>query len=329
LLVAENEPQHVRLVRPERDGGHGLDAVWNDDFHHSARVALTGRREAYYRDHRGAAQELVSAAKYGFLFQGQRYGWQERPRGTLTRGVEPPAFVCFLENHDQVANSAAGERLATLTGGARLRAMTALLLLGPWTPMLFQGQEHGSTRPFLYFADHAGKLASEVRRGRGEFLRQFGTIAAADMRDRLDEPGATGTFARCVLDPRERRLDAPLVLLHRDLLEVRRKDPVLSQQGAHGLDGAVIGRDAFVLRWFAPDGLDRLLVVNLGPDLRAGSLAEPLVAPPPGHRFALHLSTEAPRYGGGGTPEPLTSSGVEIVGQSALLLAPVADPGSS
>lgn len=329
LLVAENEPQHVRLVKPERDGGYGLDALWNDDFHHSARVALTGRREAYYSDHRGTAQELVSAAKYGYLFQGQRYAWQKKPRGTPTRGVDPAAFVCFLENHDQVANSTRGERLASLASPARLRAMTALLLLGPWTPMLFQGQENGSATPFLYFADHAGKLAHEVRAGRAEFLRQFPTIAAHDMRDRLDDPGALATFERCRLDPRERRENTPLRTLHRDLLELRRSDVVLSLQAEHGLDGAVIGPDAFLLRWFSPDGLDRLLLVNLGSDLRAGSIAEPLLAPPPEHRWMVLLSTESPRYGGGGTPEPLTAQGVEIVGLAAMLLAPVQGGGSA
>jgi maltooligosyltrehalose trehalohydrolase len=202
--------------------------------------------------------------------------------------------------------------------------MTALLLLGPWTPMLFQGQEHGSTAPFLYFADHRGDLAHSVRRGRADFLRQFSSIAAGDMRDRLGDPGAPATFERCKLDPRERREDGPVVALHRDLLELRRTDAVLRRQGADGLDGAVIGRDAFVLRWFAPDGLDRILLVNLGPDLRAESLPEPLLAPPAEHEWTLLFSSESPRYGGGGTPEPLTGRGVTVLGRSAALLAPAA-----
>ena len=108
FLVAENEPQHVRMVRALEDGGFGLDALWNDDFHHSAVVAVTGRQEAYYSDHRGTPQELVSAAKYGYLFQGQRYAWQKQPRGTPTRGLPPSTFVNFIENHDQVANSGDG-----------------------------------------------------------------------------------------------------------------------------------------------------------------------------------------------------------------------------
>ena len=86
VIVAENEPQDTRLVRPIAEGGYGLDALWNDDFHHSAMVALTGRAEAYYSDTRGEPQEFISAAKYGYLFQGQHYHWQRKPRGTPALG---------------------------------------------------------------------------------------------------------------------------------------------------------------------------------------------------------------------------------------------------
>jgi maltooligosyltrehalose trehalohydrolase len=321
VLVAENEPQLTRLVRPCEEGGHGLDALWNDDFHHSACVALHGRSEAYYSDHRGSPQELVSAAKHGFLFQGQRYAWQRKPRGSPTRGLSPAALVCFLENHDQVANTARGERVHQLASPGRWRAMTALLLLGPWTPMLFQGEEHGSTRPFLYFADHRAELARLVRCGRGEFMRQFPSVAAADMRDRLADPGALATFERCKLDPRERDAHPEAVALHRDLLELRRTDPVIAAQGAGGIDGAVVDPEAFLLRFLDAGGeADRLLVVNLGADLVAGSLAEPLAAPPEGRAWRLAWSSEDPRYGGRGSPPPFHDEGVRLAGHAAMLL---------
>src|ERR1700730_4298127 len=143
ILMAENERQDVKLIRPRREGGYELDGVWNDDLHHSAFVALTGRREAYYTDYLGAPQEFISAAKYGYLFQGQSYSWQQAPRGTLALGAPPEAFVAFVENHDQVSNTLAGQRVRFETRPGRYRAMTALLLLGPWTPLLFQGQEFG------------------------------------------------------------------------------------------------------------------------------------------------------------------------------------------
>ena len=320
VLIAENEPQDVRLLRPPEAGGHGLDAVWNDDFHHSATVALTGRSEAYYSDHRGTPQELLSAAKHGYLFQGQRYAWQGKTRGTSTRGLAPARFVCYVANHDQIANSASGARVRDQTSPGRWRAITALLLLGPWTPMLFQGQEFGSRRRFLYFADHQRALAARVRCGRAEFLRQFDSIAASDLRDRLDDPADPRTFERCKLD--RAGSEPELVALHRDLLELRRSDPVLAAQGAHGLDGSVLGPEAFALRWLAPDGADRLLLVNLGADVVAGSIPDPLVAPPDGTRWAVGWSSEHPRYGGGGSSSPFREDGVRIVGHAAMLLVP-------
>ncbi|MBV9152759.1 MAG: malto-oligosyltrehalose trehalohydrolase, partial [Alphaproteobacteria bacterium] len=107
VVIGENEPQQARLVRSPERGGYGLDALWNDDFHHSAMVALTGRREAYYSDYRGRPNEFVAAAKYGFLYQGQRYIWQKKPRGTPALDLPAEAFVVFLQNHDQIANSIA------------------------------------------------------------------------------------------------------------------------------------------------------------------------------------------------------------------------------
>src|SRR5262249_27236451 len=102
VIVAENEPQDTRLVRPLAAGGFGLDALWNDDLHHSAMVALTGRSEAYYSETHGTPQEFVSAAKYGYLFQGQHYYWQRQARGRPAWDTPPAAFVAFLQNHDQV-----------------------------------------------------------------------------------------------------------------------------------------------------------------------------------------------------------------------------------
>lgn len=177
VLISENEPQESSMVRSEDEGGQGLDGLWNDDFHHSAMVALTGRHEAYYHDYRGTPQEFISAAKYGYLFQGQRYDWQDHPRGMPALDLRAVNFVHFLENHDQVANSGRGERLAQIVAPARLRAMTALLLLGPQIPMLFQGEEFWTSVPFCYFADREGDTADSVRDGRVDFMGQFPNLA--------------------------------------------------------------------------------------------------------------------------------------------------------
>jgi maltooligosyltrehalose trehalohydrolase len=325
LLVAENEPQDARLARAPAAGGYGLDALWNDDFHHTARVALTGRAEAYYTDYGGRPQELVSAVKHGFLYQGQHYTWQRKRRGAVARDLPHAAFVVYLENHDQVANSARGERLHAITSPGRWRALTALLLLGPATPMLFQGQEFSATAPFTYFADQRPDLAGLVRKGRAEFLAQFPSIAAPEISACVPDPGAPATFARCQLDGAERVRHVESVALHRDLLALRREDPVFRAQGAHGLDGAVLGPDAFVLRFFgAADGDDRLLVVNLGGDLPLPILPEPLLAPPEDARWHVAWSSDDPRYGGCGAA-PFDADGPwRLPAQAALMLRPVA-----
>src|SRR4029453_15615794 len=105
ILIAENDRQEARMARPRSEGGDDLDGMWNDDFHHSAVVGLTSRKEAYYDDYRGAPQEFISAAKYGFLYQGQSLSWRKALRGTPAFGLPPEAFVCFIENHDQIANT--------------------------------------------------------------------------------------------------------------------------------------------------------------------------------------------------------------------------------
>ncbi len=231
LIVAENEPQTTRLVRPIADGGYGLDALWNDDFHHSAMVALTGRAEAYYSDTRGEPQEFISAAKYGYLFQGQQYHWQRDRRGSAAWGLPPSAFIAFTQNHDQVANSARGLRGHQLTSPGRWRAITALLLLQPATPMLFQGQEFSASAPFLYFADFEPELNAAVRAGRGEFLTQFPSVVEAQRQGLLIDPCALETFERSRLDLGERESHGEAYALHRDLLRIRRDEMTFDQSG--------------------------------------------------------------------------------------------------
>jgi maltooligosyltrehalose trehalohydrolase len=322
LLVAENEPQHTKLVRPPAQGGYGLDALWNDDFHHSAMVALTGHNEAYYIDYYGTPQEFISALKWGYLYQGQWYKWQGQRRGTPAFGLKPAAFVTFIQNHDQIANSSNGLRCHQLTSPGRYRAMTALMLLGPGTPMLFQGQEFAASSPFFYFADHNEELSAQVRRGRAEFLSQFPSIACPESQSRLPDPGDPRTFERSKLDFSERQQHAEVYALHRDLLKLRRQDPVLQNQRPGVVDGAVLGLQAFVLRFFAESGYDRLLIVNLGRDLHFNPAPEPLLAPPETMRWKTLWSSEDPCYGGSGTPPLEREDNWHIPGEAAVVLSP-------
>jgi maltooligosyltrehalose trehalohydrolase len=322
FVVAENERQDTRLVRTESEGGLALDGLWNDDFHHSASVALTGRAEAYYSDTRGDPQEFVSSAKYGYLFQGQHYHWQHQPRGTSSRGLHPWQFVNFLENHDQVANSANGRRMPAMTSPGKWRAMTTLLLLLPGTPMLFQGQEFAASAPFLYFADHEPHLAEAIRQGRAEFLEQFPSVASLLKSTPLDDPCDERTFTRCKLDFTERVTHAAAYRLHRDLLELRRDDPIFRRQVIGGIDGAVLSDRAFLLRFFAETALeDRLLIVNLGRDLHRTSIPEPLLAPPPGTDWTIRLSSEDPKYGGSGIAPTWLDEQWNIAGECAMVFA--------
>src|SRR5262249_7511529 len=156
--------------------------------------------------------------------------WQNHGRGTPGLDLPPWAFVNFLDNHDQVANSGLGLRCHALTSPGRFRAMTALLLLAPQTPMLFQGQEFASSAPVYYFADHKPQLAECVRRGRAEFLTQFPSLAGEQGQALIPDPDARETFERCKLDPAEVERHAWAVELHRDLLRLRREDPTLNRE---------------------------------------------------------------------------------------------------
>jgi maltooligosyltrehalose trehalohydrolase len=321
FVVGENEPQQAKFVRPAERGGYGLDALWNDDFHHSAMVALTGRHEAYYSDYRGLSAEFVAAAKHGFLYQGQYYPWQHKARGTPALDLAAESFVVFLQNHDQIANSGTGERCHALTSPGRFRAMTAYLLLMPGIPMLFQGQEFAASNPFLYFADPCIELSPGVREGRRTSLAQFPSLATSEMQAKLADPGDIETFRRSVLDLGERQRHSSIYALHRDLLALRRTDPVLGARPCR-IEGAALTDEAWMLRFFSESGADRLLIVNLGRDLLLGPAPEPLLAPVEGQAWRLLWSSEAALYGGSGSSAQDADGNWVIPGQSAAVLIP-------
>ncbi|HWB87384.1 MAG TPA: malto-oligosyltrehalose trehalohydrolase [Bryobacteraceae bacterium] len=322
VVFAENDNQEARLARPVEHGGYGIDAVWNDDFHHTARVAMTGRNEAYYMNYRGSPQEFLAAVKHGYLYQGQAGKFQGRRRGTPAWDLKPAQFVICIQNHDQISNAGRGQRIHQLTGPGRYRAMTALLLLAPGTPLLFQGQEFAASSPFCFFADHNEDLAPLVREGRAGFLAQFPSLAQKEVRSGLPDPGDPALFERCKLDFSERRRNEHSYALHRDLLRLRREDACFRAQRPGGIDGAVLASEAFVLRYFGEKGDSRLLIVNLGLDLDFESAPEPLLAPPENQSWRLLWSSEDPRYGGSGTPPPETEGKWHIPGHAAVVMHP-------
>jgi maltooligosyltrehalose trehalohydrolase len=320
-LVTENEPQNTRMLRSPDDGGHGLDAAWNDDFHHAAVVRLTNTRRAYFSDYRGDVEELLFCMLEGFLYQGQLSQWQQKPRGTPTAGLPAHAFITFLQNHDQVANSCKGERIDRRASASKLRAMTTLWLLSPQTPMFFQGQEFAASNPFLYFADVSGEHGQSVVEGRLKFLSQFPELSTAETLGAMPAANDPASFERSKLNFAERETHRPMYELHRDLLALRRDDPVFALRRPDRIAGARIGDDAMVVRFASEDGsLARLLLVNFGMDLDYSPAPLPLLAPPNADDWQVMFSSEDPRYGGNGTAPVQGPRGWFVPGEAAVVL---------
>ncbi|RJP14571.1 MAG: malto-oligosyltrehalose trehalohydrolase [Candidatus Abyssobacteria bacterium SURF_5] len=322
VVVAENEPQNFRLLKEIERGGFGVDAVWNDDFHHSAIVALTRQNEGYYADYLGWPQELISAAKWGYLYQGQFYSWQNKCRGSPVLEVQPSRFINFLQNHDQAANTLRGEPIHLRAHPGKVRALTAFFLLIPGTPLLFQGQEFHSSKPFVYFADHKESLAKIVREGRMQFLKQFNSFRDPEAQAVLPEPSDPATFNMCKLEHDERRTNSAATALYRDLLWFRRMDPVFAAQRTDWMHGAVIGRDIFILRFLGEDKGDRLIIVNLGISRLIVPSPEPLLAPSANTHWELLWSSESVKYGGSGTNSMEKEGRWSIPGNATVVFAP-------
>ncbi len=326
IITAENEPQCSEHLLSQECGGLDIDGMWNDDFHHAASVALRGSRDGYMLDYTGRAQEFVSAAKYGFLYQGQRYAWQGKPRGSPLRDASPDACIVFLDNHDQVANHFIGHRITARTSPQLYRAMAALLLLGPQTPLIFMGQEFDASTPFAFFADHNEELRKLVHKGRREFVGQFRAYSDKAVQALVPDPSDERAFMSSKLDWSETTKNAAALSFHRDLIRLRRDDPVLSAPDSYRFDGATLSERSFVLRWITAEGTDRLLIVNLDRELRFESIAEPMIAPPRGKQWSVLWSSEDARYGGHGVIPPCDDEGRGrwfIGAQSAVLLQAV------
>ncbi len=301
VVIAEDEPQRTGVLAPPDQGGWGMDAIWHDNFHHSARVAATGRREGYVKAFSGTAAELAAAAA---LFA------QEGGRGHT-------GLVNFLQNHDQISTLPGGQRLHQLTSPGRWRALTALLLLGPGTPLLFQGDEFAASSPFLFFADHEPALARLVREGRAAYLAQFASLADPAAQAVLPDPADPETFVRSQLDNGERGRHREAVRLHRDLLALRRSGAALA--GGSRVESAALSEQAFGLRVASRDSAT-LLLVNLGADLELAPASAGITAPPARREWWLRWSSDDVAYGGPGIPDA-ARHGVLLPGESAVLLS--------
>jgi maltooligosyltrehalose trehalohydrolase len=271
-LVLENDDNQVHPLE------HGYQAQWNDDGHHVLHHLLTGESEGYYSDYAvHPAQRLARCLSDGFIYQGEL----SQHRGGIKRGepsahLPPTSFVLFLQNHDQIGNRAMGERLLTLLGSDTrpLRAAVALLLLSPQIPLIYMGEERGSTAPFLYFTSHAdAQLAQAVRDGRRREFEKFRAFAQPATRDRIPDPNDPATYTRC--DPYQAPPDTEWLDYYQGLLQLRHRLVVPRLDGAHALGAHVLGLRAVVAQWLLGDGAVLSIYVNLGTvDLRPDWLQE-------------------------------------------------------
>jgi maltooligosyltrehalose trehalohydrolase len=304
ILIAENESQDIKLIAPLEENGYGLDGIWNDDFHHTSKVAMTGRREAYYTDYLGSAQEFVSMVKRGFLYQGQFYTWQDNVRGThVPKNIPAESFILYLQNHDQVANSLYGQRITNQADISLYRALTSLWLLAPGTPLIFMGQEFGASSPFLFFTDHHKELAPLVFKGRKEFLSQFPSIAAAT--DVIGDPNDEKAYRASKLNFEERFRNKPIYDLHKDLLKLRRELSIFNEQDCDSMELAILTEKVFVIRYEEQTRVF-LLLINLGDDFKYSPCPEPLLAQRPQRPWELVWSSEDVKYGGKGAISAFT-----------------------
>lgn len=257
LLFAEDERNDPSLVSEI-----GLDALWADDFHHQLRVTLTGERDGYYACYEPGVEGLARALQRGWLYEGQVYPTHGRPRGHSADAISAAGFVYCIQNHDQVGNRALGERLtAELSIDAYCMASTILLSL-PMTPLLFMGQEWAASTPFCYFTDHEPDLGRLVSAGRREEFKHFRAFADPAVRAAIPDPQARSTFesSRLRWSEREHAPHARVLALYRDLLTLRRTDPVLRAPSREGMEADVLHGLLRVRR--RAGGEERVLLAN-------------------------------------------------------------------
>jgi len=226
VLIAESDLNDPRLVRPSEVGGYGLDAQWNEDFHHALHAVLTGEGHGYYADF-GSLGHLARTLTRGFAYDGRFSVFRQRTHGRPAGGLPGSRFVGCLQNHDQVGNRARGDRTGQLLSLGQLRIGAALVLLSPFVPMLFQGEEWGASNPFLYFTDHEEtELAEAVRCGRREEFAAFEWDP-----DTIPDPQSADTFlqSRLVWEERDQEPHSSLLDWHRSLRELRSTIPDLTE----------------------------------------------------------------------------------------------------
>ena len=263
-LVLENDDNCASLLDPDQDPLRGkYRAQWNDDYHHAWHVLMTGESHGYYNDYSNSPlRDIARSLGSGFVFQGEASAHRGgRPRGEPSGTLAPTSFVNFLQNHDQIGNRALGDRLESLAEDRPIEAALAITLLAPMIPMLFMGEEWGSTAPFPFFCDFQGELADAVRNGR---RREFAG-AYAKYGDEIPDPLDEATFRSAILDWNARDLPKAhrRLALVRDLLSIRRRQIVPRSAGARFGNASIEDNGLLSARWRMGDGTLLHLLTNL------------------------------------------------------------------
>lgn len=265
-LVLENDDNTARyLPAAGADAPRLYDAQWNDDSHHAFHVLLTGESQGYYADYADApARHLARCLTEGFAYQGDASVFRDGShRGEPSADRAATAFVNFIQNHDQVGNRAFGERIHQLADAQAVRAATALLLLAPAPPLLFMGQDSGSTRPFPFFCDFGEELAAAVTEGRRREFARFPAFSDAKVRETIPDPNDPDTFQSAILD---HSVDAEWWDFHQRLLAIRAQTivPRLADLGDAHAEADVFGAAGIKAAWTLADGSRLHLCANLG-----------------------------------------------------------------
>jgi len=247
-LIAESNLNDVRVIRPKGSGGYGLNAQWCDDFHHSLHTLLTGEKTGYYVDF-GKIEHLVKAFREGFVYSWQYSEYRKRYHGSSSKDRPAHQFVVFSQNHDQVGNRMLGERLSKLLSFEALKLAAGAVLLSPYIPLLFMGEEYGEESPFLYFVSHSDPdLIASVREGRKKEFRAF------QWQGEPPDPQSPVIFFQSKLKWKKRTKEKHKVLLefYRRLIQLRREIPALANLDKNSLEVSGMEEEKLVLlrRWY-------------------------------------------------------------------------------
>ena len=306
FVIAEDERNEPRLLRPATAGGEGLDGVWADDFHHVVHVRLTGEREGYYGNYEGTAEELAQTIDHGWLYRGQVQPTNKKPRGGDATGLLPWQFIYCLTNHDQIGNRAFGERLSHLISPAAYRAASALLCLIPQTPLIFQGQEWAASTPFQFFTDHNPELGKLVTAGRRREFKTFAAFRDEALRETIPDPQARETFERSKIRWEERAEPghAAMLRLYQEFLALRRELPVYRNRREQAQWQALLLNDELLALRSTIPSEDPVLIIS---DLRGGQqmpdLGDQRLGTPAGKKWQQSLSSNEVRFGGSGAED--------------------------